>query len=470
MKRKIFPVILCGGIGKRLWPLSRQSYPKQFSKFLGPHSLFQNTVVRFNDPRFEPPLILTCNEYRFIIEDQLNELRITCSGIIIEPCTRDTAPAILAASMYLNQISENPIMIILPSDHTVGNEKELKSLIYYCTPFSEAGEIVTFGIKPNRNETGYGWIEPSEKIMNSDLHRVKSFHEKPTKGKAEKYITAGNYLWNSGIYLATSETFIHAYNKHSIDLFHLVSTSVKNLRNDLGFIRLEEVSWERIEPISVDYAILEKVSNILVAKYEFGWDDLGDWNAVWRENKKDIYGVSSIGSVFSIDCKNSYLRSESPYQQLVALGCDDMIVVSMPDAVLVSKKEYSQTVKDAVVQLQESGKYQSWKFPVENRPWGKFESLLTISQVQINRLIIQPGKKIVLHRHDLRSEHWVVIKGIATITLENRKIILKENQSMDIPIGTKHSLNNATKLPLVVIEVQTGPCLDSVDIERFEIL
>ena len=452
-----------------MWPVSRQAYPKQFSNILGVHSLFQNTVELFYDHRFELPLILTNNDYRFIVEDQLNKKSINNSGIIIEPAHRDTAPAILAAALILKRISENPNLLILPSDHIFGNKVGLKSLIYQNSNLLEEGDIITFGIKPTRIETGYGWIEASKnRNGNNGLSRVLSFHEKPNKKLAEQFYRQGNFLWNSGVYLFSAETIIDTYNKHSPQLTSLVKDSVKNSRRDLNFIRLEEKTWDDIKTISVDYAIMEKASNLLVAKYEYAWDDLGDWNAVWRENEKDQNGVVSLGSVFTSNCRDSYFRSENPNQQLVALGCKNMVVVSMPDAVLVSSKDQVQEVKEAIYQLFEKGRSQSWKFPIENRFWGNFETLFSEDSVQINRLIIQPGNKILLQRHNLRTENWVILKGEAQITLGTELLTLAENQSINIPKGTKHSIQNSTDQPLIVLEIQLGFNFTKEDIERFD--
>ncbi len=469
MNKRIYPIILCGGVGKRLWPVSRQSYPKQFSNFQGVHSLFQNTVELFCDHRFELPLILTNNDYRFIVEDQLNEISVSNSGIIIEPSHRDTAPAILAAASILKSKSENPILLILPADHTFGNRVGLKSLIYQNSKVLEKGDIITFGIKPTRIETGYGWIEASKnRNANNGLRRVLSFHEKPKQEIAENFYNQGNFLWNSGIYLFTAETIIDTYKEHSPKLTSLVKASVINSRKDLNFTRLAEKPWDEIKPISVDYAIMEKASNLSVAQYEFPWDDLGDWNAVWRENEKDRNNVVTYGSVSATNCSDSYLRSGNPKQHLVALGCKNMVVVSMPDAVLVSSKDQVQDIKEAINQLFKAGQPQSWKFPIENRNWGKFESLYLEDKIQINRLVIQPGQKINLQRHNLMTEHWVVVKGVAQITLGTEQLTLTENQSLNIPIGVKHSISNTTNQPLIVMEIQTGNNLTDDDIERFE--
>jgi len=469
MNHKICPVVLCGGVGKRLWPVSRKTYPKQFSKFQGQHSLFQKTVNRFGDPQFESPLILTSNEYRFIIGEQLNQAVTNNYGIIIEPMPKDTAPAILAAALQLNKKSGNSTMLVLPSDHSIGNDEELISLICNSQSFAEAGEIIAIGIKPDRSETGYGWIEPSETgYGNSNLFRVKQFHEKPDLEKAENFYKQGKFLWNSGIYLFSTETIIEAFKEYSPKILKYVAAAVENSTIDLDFIRLDKQSWKGIEPISIDYAIMDKVPNMLVTTYQFGWDDLGDWNAVWRENQKDQNGISSSGNVFSSKCKNSYLRSENANQILVALGCEDLVVVSTTDAVLVAKTDQTQDVKNAVDQLEQAGYTQSWQNLIENRYWGKVETLLNEEKVQINRLEINPGKNIVLQRHSFRSEHWVVLKGKANITLEDRKITLQENQSLDVPMGKKHSLSNLTDKPLILVEVKTGSQLDMNDTERFE--
>ena len=431
--------------------------------------MFQNTLERFKDTRFEPPLILTSNEYRFIIEEQLDEVGINNSGIIIEPNAKDTAPAILTAALFLNKHSDNPTMLIVPTDHTFGDKAELKSLISTSTTYAQSGEIVTIGIKPDRAETGYGWIKPDvHNHDNSRLYRVINFHEKPDTKKADYYYKSGNYLWNSGIYLVSTETILELFKKYTPKLLNLVFASVQNFKKDLGFIRIDEKSWNNITPISLDFAIVEKVSNLLVAKYEHSWDDLGDWNAVWRENDKDINGMCTYGEVFFSDSYNSYLRSENPNQLLVAIGCKDMVVVSTPDAVLVSKKGQTQDIKMVVNQLMIAGHPQSWQNQVENRPWGKVESLLNEEHLQINRLMIEPGKNIVLQRHSYRVEHWVVAKGTASITLDKQELTLNENQSLNIPMGAKHSLRNLTKHPLIVIEIKTGSRLDIHDIERFE--
>ncbi len=425
--------------------------------------MFQNTVKRFESIRFEPPLIITGNEYRFIIEDQLNEINVNNTGIIIEPCAKDTAAAILSGAFILDQISLNPLMLILPSDHIFGDNNELISLIGHASSFAE-DHIVTFGVRPNRNETGYGWIELSKKnYKNSNLFRVLSFNEKPSMDLAASFLENGNYLWNMGIYLASTKMIIEAFKEHSANLLQLVSASVNKSKRDLNFTRLDETSWNKIDPISIDYAIMEKTSNLLVGNYEYDWDDLGDWNAVWRKNVKDSKGVYSFGPVYNSNCKNSYLRADNPKQKLIALGCEDMIVVSMPDAVLVSKREQTQKIKDAIDHLPKAPLY-----PIENRQWGIVEILLSEDNVQVSRLFIQPGKSIILQRHIFRAEHWVVLKGTAQIDLENSKVELKENQSIDIPMGTKHSLFNPTDNPLIIIEVQTGVSLDSNDIERFD--
>ena len=467
MNKKIFPVVLCGGIGKRLWPVSRQSHPKQFSKILEKRSLFQSTLERFNDPRFESPLIISSNEYKLLIEDQLHEIGVKDSRIIIEPCAKDTAPAILAAALILKMESSNPIMAILPSDHTVENQEALKSLICQGSYFSESGEIVTFGIKPDRIETGYGWIESSEKNHNnSKFHRVISFHEKPTKVKAENFFYNGNFLWNSGIYLVAADSIIESFKKHSPKLFVSVSVSVQNSKKEKGLIRLSNAPWEVIKPISIDYAIMEKVSNMLVAPYSFGWNDLGDWNAVWREGKKDRDGVYTSGPVYTTNCKNSYFRSENPKQQVIGLGCEDIIVVSMPDAVLVSNKSKSQEVKEAINQFNLSDQHDSWKLPEENRSWGKIEALHSEAHIHISRLVIHPRKDINFKRNILGIEHWLVLKGVAQMDFGKRRKILKVNQSINVPIGKNLHLRNTTDQPLIVIKVQFGPNIDSNDIEK----
>ena len=469
MKETIYPVILGGGTGKRLWPVSRQSYPKQFSKILGTYSLFQNTIKRFQDHRFEDPIILTSNDYRFIVSNQLKDLKASNSAILIEPSARDTAPAVLAAALWIERSDENAIMMVLPSDHAIHNPDNLKSTLYNAISLVLDGYLVTIGIEPVRAETGYGWLQYAEVISGTSRTRhIEKFIEKPDENSAKCLLEQENCLWNSGIYLFTTKSIIQSFSEHAPDLLFQVSEAVDQSSTDLGFVRLDESAWNKIQGISIDYAIMEHANNILVLPYTNGWNDLGDWNAVWREIPTDNNGNCSSGLVHSIDCHDSYLRSENTNQQLVAIGCRNLIVVTMPDAVLVTSKDEAQKVKSAVTFLTNKGVPQAEQFPIEHRLWGKLETLTSEDQLRINRIVIKPFERISLQIHKYRAEHWIVLEGYAKITIDEDECTLSPGQSAFVQANKRHSIENSTSNPLIIIEVQTGKYVGEDDITRYE--
>ena len=469
MKETIYPVILSGGIGKRLWPVSRQSYPKQFSKILGPLSLFQNTIKRFQDPRFEDPIILTSNDYRFIVTNQLNDLKASSSGILIEPYARDTAPAVLAAALWLKRSCENAIMMVLPSDHAIHNPDKLIATLHNAISLVADGYLVTLGIEPVRAETGYGWLQYADVIPGtSGARHIEKFIEKPDEKQAICLLEQKNCLWNSGIYLFTSESIIQSFSEYAPDLLCQVSEAVDQSSNDLGFVRLDESAWNTIKGISIDYAIMERADNILVLPYMNGWNDLGDWEAVWREIPSDKNGNCTSGLVHSIACCDSYLRSENTNQQLVAIGCKNMIVVTMPDAVLVTSKDEVQKVKSAITFLTNKDIPQAEQFPIEHRLWGKLETLTSENQLRINRIVIKPFERISLQNHKYRAEHWIVLEGYAKITIGEDECTLSPGQSAFVQANKRHSIENSTGNPLIIIEVQTGKYVGEDDITRYE--
>ena len=469
MSNAIYPVIICGGSGKRLWPVSRGAYPKQFVQLLGSKSLFQNAASRFSGDGFEAPLILTDDSYRFIVTDQLNEYNVHTEAIIIEPNRRDTGPAILAAALWLDNQTADRLMLVMPSDHSIPEPAELGRVVKIATDEAKNGSIVTFGIQPTRPETGYGWLEVLD--LGNERNLVKSiakFIEKPNQEQANLLLADGNHLWNSGIFLTSAKTLLSAFATHAPDLLNHAAEAVFNSKKDLGFVRLDESAWSKLRSISIDYAIMEFATNLKVVQLASSWNDLGSWNAVWNEVEKDNQGVSTSGPVLAVDCKDSYLRSEKSSQQLVAIGCENMVAVTMPDAVLIADKNKVQEIKPAVERLIVEGVAQAEKFIIDRRPWGQFESLAMGKKFQVKKITVYSGGRLSLQSHRFRAEHWIVVQGTATVTIGDEVRRLEENQSIYVPLGMKHRLENAGEDPLVLIEVQTGTYFGEDDIVRYD--
>ena len=463
----ITPVVLCGGSGTRLWPLSRKSYPKQFSSLTGPESLFQASVRRFAGDNFAAPIVVTSNDFRFIVTEQLSDVGIADSTVLIEPEGRDTAPAILAATLHQHKQDPDALLLVAPSDHVISNDDAFGDSIQVGIPAAVAGDIVTFGITPDRAETGYGYLELTEPPQN-DLHsiKLKSFVEKPNSERAKELLEDGKFLWNAGIFLFSARTLIEAFKVHAPEIFEAVSNSVDEAHPDLSFIRLGAGSWSDATATSIDFAIMEKVANISVVPFGGSWSDLGDWSAVWRETEEN--GLSTNGNATAIECKNTLLRSEVDGQAIVGIGLEDVVAVAMPDAVLVAHKDSSQDVKQAVTILKEKGAPQAEHFPKDHRPWGWFESLVVGERFQVKRIVVHPGATLSLQSHHHRAEHWIVVEGTARVTIGDEVKLVSENESVYIPLGTVHRLDNPGKMNMVLIEVQTGAYLGEDDIIRYE--
>lgn len=463
----ITPVLLCGGSGTRLWPLSRKSYPKQFSPLIGEESLFQASAKRFGTDEFTDPIIVTANDFRFIVTEQLSAIDVTASDILIEPEGRDTAPAILAAALSVFAKNPDSLMLIAPSDHVIATDGSFEKCVNAAIPAAQSGNLVTFGISPNRPETGYGYLElehhPGESL---DAVPLKSFVEKPDKAEASRMLAEGRYLWNAGIFLFSARAIVDAFRTHAPDLVTAVQSSVDNAKSDLGFTRLDPASWKKAKPISIDYAVMEKAQNLSVVPFSGKWSDLGDWSAVWRETETE--SVAEKGDAISLDCKNSLLRSEVDGQAIVGIGLENIVAVAMPDAVLISHKDRSQDVKTAVAKLKEKQLPQAESFPKDHRPWGWFESLVVGERFQVKRIVVHPGAALSLQSHHHRAEHWIVVKGIAKVTVDDDVKLVSENQSVYIPLGAVHRMENPGKVEMVLIEVQTGSYLGEDDIVRYE--
>lgn len=466
----IHPILLCGGSGTRLWPLSRKSYPKQFARLMGEGSLFQASAQRLSGVGFAAPVVLTGNPFRFIVTEQLAQIEMAPQGILIEPEGRNTAPAVLAAALWLAKSDEDALMLVAPSDHVIPDAEVFRATVAAAASRAEAGDLVTFGIAPTRPETGYGYLElaPGADATASEPQSLARFVEKPYAERAAEMLAAGNFLWNAGIFLFSAKTIIEAYRTHAPTLVSAVEAAVDGATSDLGFTRLNPDAWAGAEDISIDYAIMEKADNLAVMPYGAGWSDLGGWDAVWMESAQDEAGNACSADATAIDCKDTLLRSETPGQQLVGIGLEDMMVVSMSDAVLVAPKDQAQRVKDAVAALKAKGASQAVQLPRDYRPWGWYESLVIGGRFQVKRIVVTPGASLSLQSHHHRSEHWIVVEGTAKVTVDEDVKLVTENQSVYIPLGAVHRMENPGKVPMVLIEVQTGSYLGEDDIVRYE--
>ena len=467
----IHPVLLCGGSGTRLWPLSRKSYPKQFAPLLGDETLFQASARRLSGPGFAPPLVLTGADFRFIVTEQLTAAGIDPAAILIEPAARNTAPAVLAAALWLLQSDPGAVMLVAPSDHVVPDAQAFRAAVAAGLPAAEAGRLVTFGITPDRPETGYGYLELTATPDGSgDPVALTRFVEKPDATRAAAMIAAGNFLWNAGIFLFRAEAIVAAFRAHAPDLIAPVEAALDGGRADLGFLRLAAGPWEGLRDVSIDYAVMERSANLSVVPFAAGWSDLGGWDAVWREGggHGQNGGVVTHGPATAIDCTDTLLRAEDGRQELVGIGLDRIIVVAMPDAVLVADMACAQGVKVAVAALKAKRASQAEAFPKDHRPWGWFESLVIGDRFQVKRIVVHPGAALSLQSHHHRSEHWIVVQGTAKVTVDGEVRLLSENQSVYIPLGAIHRMENPGKVDMVLIEVQTGSYLGEDDIIRYE--
>ncbi len=469
----VYPVILCGGSGTRLWPLSRKSYPKQFVPLVGETSLLQQCAARLRGPDAAPyakPLILTNEAFRFIVPEQLAAIGQDPGPILIEPEGRNTAPAVLAAAMYLAAENPDAVMLVAASDHVVPDARAFHAAVAEgLRVIAERQDLVTFGITPDKPETGYGYLklghapDPSGTAVPLDR-----FVEKPNHDDAKAMVSEGTYLWNSGIFLFAVKDILNAFEQHAPELIAPVRQAVDGARTDLGFLRLDPDAWTTVQDISIDYAVMEKAKNLSVVPYSAGWSDVGSWSAVHELGEPDENGVATTGNVTAIDCRNVLVRSESDAQEVVALGVENIVAIAMPDAVLVAGMDRAQDVKKAVEALKAKGAKQAVSLPVDHRPWGWFESLVIGDRFQVKRIHVHPGAALSLQSHHHRSEHWIVVEGTAEVTIGDKVQLVSENQSVYIPLGATHRMKNPGKVPMVLIEVQTGTYLGEDDIIRYE--
>lgn len=467
----IYPVILCGGSGTRLWPLSRRDYPKQFSRIFGEESLFQASVRRFTGPDFAAPMVLSHSDFRFLVLEQLSASGVRDATILLEPEARNTAPAILCAALHLEaQAGAEAIMAVAPSDHVIRDVEAFRAAILAGAEAARGGSLVTLGIRPDRAETGYGYLELSgvDDLQSASAVPVAQFVEKPDAQRAAEMLASGRFLWNAGIFVFRVADLVAAFEAHAPAMLAPCRAAVAEAEPDLGFLRLAPGPFAECPEDSIDYAIMERAETVATVPVDCGWSDLGAWDAVGREMTVDADGVATHGDVTALGCSDSILRSEEDGPRLVGVNLDRIAVVAMRDAVLVADKDNLQQVKDAVKEMKAVGIREAETFPRTYRPWGWYETLALADRFQVKQIMVPPRRQLSLQSHVHRAEHWIVVKGTAKVTIDDKVELLSENQSVYIPLGAVHRLENPGKVDLHLIEVQTGSYLGEDDIVRYE--
>lgn len=462
---KIIPVILCGGTGQRLWPVSRATHPKQFHRLFGDLSPFQATVERVSGGMFATPIIVTGNDHRFLVADQLRLMNAKAK-IVLEPLRRDSCAAIAAAAEIAARQDEDPLVLVLAADHAIPDIDGFLDHVRRGAKAAQAGRIVTFGIRPSEPATGYGYIQPGDELDGIEgVNSISAFVEKPDRETAERYVAEG-YLWNSGNFLFRASDFLGELQRLAPDIAEPVRQSVDAATTDLDFLRLEPQHFADSRATSVDYAVMEKTGLAAVVPSDFGWSDIGSWNAVWAIAEKQDNGNAAIGHAVFQDLSNSFVHSSDTLTAV--LGLDDVIVVSMRDTVLVAARDKSEDVKALVNNLAAAGREEVNEHKRVYRPWGDYEQVDAGHRYQVKRITVKPGGRLSLQSHRHRAEHWVVVTGTAKVTIDGEEFIVHENQSTFIPIGATHRLENPGKIPLEIIEVQSGSYLGEDDIIRYE--
>jgi mannose-1-phosphate guanylyltransferase/mannose-6-phosphate isomerase len=464
MDRKIIPLIMCGGAGTRLWPASREVRPKQFLPLFGARSTFQDTVTRVSDASlFDRPIVITNAAYRFMVLEQLTEIGVE-ADMLLEPVRRDSGPAIAAGAAFALNRDKNAVVLALAADHVVGDMPAFVAACHQGLVAADAGRIVTFGIRPERAATEYGYINPGT-VVSGDVCAVTKFVEKPDVAKATEYIKAG-YLWNSGNFMFRASVLLDEYRKFDAASVEAVTRAVTGAKRDLGFVMLDPESFGSARAISIDYAVMEKTALAAVVPVSCGWSDVGSWHAVWELSNKDAQGNAARGSAVFEDSRNCNVSTD---KALVALeGVDDVVVVATEDAVLVSRQQDASGLKRLVAKLKTVAPHVTEEHLKVHRPWGSYQSVDSGERHQVKRIIVKPGQRLSLQKHYHRSEHWIVVRGAARVTVNDDVKTVHENESVYIPIGAVHRLENPGKILLELIEVQTGSYLGEDDIIRIE--
>ncbi len=457
---RLIPVILSGGAGTRLWPLSRELMPKQLLRLTGERTLLQETALRIGNS----PVVVCNHEHRFIVAEQLREVGLDPRAVVIEPVGRNTAPAAAVAALMLAESDPDALMLLMPSDHQIADSEAFRRAVQVATPLAEAGYMVTFGIQPTGPNTGYGYIKAGETLGGG--FKVERFVEKPDLATAESYVASGDYTWNSGIFLLPVRLFLSELDIHAPGMAEGCRSALAKGRTDLFFFRLDDETFAGLKGQSIDYAVMEHSDKVAVVPVDMGWSDIGSYSALWQESPRDASGNAIMGDVLAIDTTNCYLRSQD---HLVAtVGLHDLVVIATDDAVLVADKSRDQEIKAVVEALKREGRSEATQGSRGWRPWGWFQTIEQGDRFKVKHIHVDPGAKLSLQKHWHRSEHWVVVKGTAMVTCGETSFVLRENESTFIPAGTPHRLENPGKMPLRLIEVQSGEYVGEDDIVRLE--
>ncbi|MCS3808258.1 mannose-1-phosphate guanylyltransferase/mannose-6-phosphate isomerase [Xanthomonas sp. 4461] len=458
----VLPIILSGGSGTRLWPLSRESYPKQFLPLVGDKSMLQATWLRSAPVAGHSPIVVANEEHRFMAAEQLQQLGVKPSAILLEPKGRNTAPAIAVAALEATRDGTDPLLLVLPSDHVIRDEAAFQAAVTVAAAAAEQGKLVTFGIKPTAPETGYGYIKAG---AGTGATAVERFVEKPDLATAQGYLASGEYYWNSGMFLFRASRYLEELRKFHPAIADACQKAWENGKRDADFTRLDKDAFAASPSDSIDYAVMEKTADAVVVPLDAGWNDVGSWSSLLDVSEQDAHGNAHHGDVIQVDCRNTYAYGS----RLIAMvGLEDVVVVETPDAVLVGHRDRIQEVKDVVGQIKTAGRSEATWHRKVYRPWGAYDSIDMGQRHQVKRITVKPGAVLSLQMHHHRAEHWIVVSGTAEVTRGDEVLLLTENQSTYIPLGVTHRLRNPGKLPLELIEVQSGSYLGEDDIVRFE--
>lgn len=461
----LLPVIMAGGSGTRLWPLSREQYPKQFLALADAHSMLQSTALRLEGLPVVRPLIICNEDHRFLVAEQLRQLDMLGRNILLEPVGRNTAPAVALAALHATAQGDDPILLVLAADHLIQNPCAFRDAVCAATPHAEAGKLVTFGIVPVTPETGYGYIHQGA-AAGEGAFRVQAFVEKPNREVAERYLASGDYLWNSGMFMFRASRFLAELEQHRPDILACCRKAAAAPQTDLDFVRIDAEAFKACPEDSIDYAVMEKTDAAVVTPLDAGWSDVGAFGALWDVLPKDANGNVYRGDVLSHDSRNNLVFAENAL--VATVGLKDAVVVQTKDAVLVAARDRVQEVKRVVEQLKAAQRTEHRLHRQVYRPWGHYDSIDAGARYQVKRITVAPGAKLSVQMHHHRAEHWVVVCGTAQVTVDGKQTMLTENESIYLPVGAVHALENPGKIPLELIEVQVGAYLGEDDIVRFE--
>ncbi len=463
----ILPVILSGGAGTRLWPLSRELYPKQLLPLASEQTMIQETVTRLDGIADLGQPVLVCNDaHRFMVAEQMRQMGVVPEAIILEPSGRNTAPAVAIASLYALQKNLDPLLLILPADHLIEDVISFQAAVTAAVVAAEQGQLVTFGIVPDKPETGYGYIRAEKGTVHSVLYPVAEFVEKPDLETAESYVKSGDYFWNSGMFMFRASRYLEELKSFRADIVEACERTVLSLTKDLDFLRLDKDLFQACPSDSIDYAVMEKTADAVVYPLDAGWNDIGAWSALWDVKEKDVAGNVIQGDVLLENTADCYLHATK--RMIAAVGLKDLVVVETADAVLVADRSQVQDVKKIVEQLKKQERGEAQLHSRVNRPWGTYEGIDAGDRFQVKRICVNPGASLSLQKHHHRAEHWIVVRGTAKVTCGDKTLLLAENQSTYIPLGEVHRLENPGKIMLEMIEVQSGSYLGEDDIVRFD--